>query len=214
MRYLAEEGRKKYIIYNIIKTSIIKIKNYILVSYNLFLVFLVPLLLFACASHEKYPEQWSKPVEPQKACEDISGTYSNVGDSAYYYLSSIIKNIDPDQIFKATHVVIYYPASDIITITAWNENIPIGAKTFRKDDFKCTEKGIEVSLGYESDYSGLVGTFVRGKATITKTEDGYLLVITEGSALYIVGPGVPFAGTGLSYSRFPPKKVMESAEDN
>ena len=181
---------------------------------KLFSLFIITILLIACASHEKYPEQWVKPVEPQKGCVDISGSYSNVSDFGSGYLSRIIENIDPDKIYKATHVVIFYPASDIIAVTAWNENIPIGAKTYRKDDFKCTDKGIEISLGYESEYGGLVGAFGFGKATLTKTEDGYLLVISEGSALYIIGPGIPFAGTTLGYSRFPPKEVMESAEDN
>ncbi len=167
----------------------------------------MPIALISCASHPKYPEEWEKPVEPKDGCVDISGTYSNTSDFGSGYLSRIIENMDVEKINQPTHVTIYYPESDILSITAWAGDKPIATKTHRKDQIKCTDKGIELSLGYESHYEGMVGAFGFVDFALTKTEDGYLLVIYESDTFYIIGPGIPLAGTSSYYSRFPPVEV-------
>lgn len=167
----------------------------------------VSVMFISCASHPKYPEEWKKPVVSKDGCVDISGTYSNTSDLGSGYLSRIIENMDVERINQPTHVTIYYPESDILSITAWAGDTPIAAKTHRKDQIKCTDEGIELSLGFESESGGLAAAFSFVDFTLNKTEDGYLLVIYESDTFYIIGPGIPLAGTSSYYSRFPPVEV-------
>lgn len=164
-------------------------------------------VLLSCIDHQSYPVSWAPLIPSESGCMDIAGTYSNTDNDNARSVASlsniIIKQWEgirkPD---KATHVEIITHNYESIDVVAWNENVFIAERTYTKKDYKCTDRGIEISRGiYMTD--GHIAGIGLGKFTLTKAADGSLVVITEDAGFGLALMIYPLAAFESRYYRYP-----------
>jgi hypothetical protein len=162
----------------------------------------------ACSFHQQYPSEWAPIVAPSKGCLDIAGNYlDTVNPHKVPSLSNILikKWVGAGKLDKASHLQITRDSDNTITVTAWNERIPIASRTYKKDEYACTDKGIEISMGMDATAQNVVG-LMWGKVTLAKAGDNSLVVISESGGAGLGFLIVPLAGTDLQYFRYPAKE--------
>jgi hypothetical protein len=163
--------------------------------------------LCSCVFHEQYPPDWSPLTKPSKDCSTISGIYNDDGPSTQPYLGYLLTGIvkkspNPD---KINYVQIGKGNNDELIVTVWNEYTKLSEKIYKKDDYKCTDEGIEISAGVEIPIDVVLG-LSREKFTLIKAGDGSLVVMHRSNVWGLFGALVPVAVDEIHYYKYSQKK--------
>ena len=166
------------------------------------------LIMCSCTFHEQYPPDWAPLVKPPKDCFIITGKYNNDDNSTKKHSLSDwltgIKLESPDS-NKIDYVQIEKGEDDALIVTVWNENSKFAEKIYKKNDYECSDEGMEISKGVEVSTEWVLGLSWE-KVTLTKAVDGSLVVMYGGSGFGLFGALVPVAVDGLQYYKYPQKK--------
>jgi hypothetical protein len=165
------------------------------------------LILCACAFHEQYPPDWAPLVKPSKDCLTITGIYNDDSSKKQPALSHMLTGIkvkSPD-LDKTNYVQIDKGDNDVLIVTVWNENTRVAEKIYKKDDYTCSNEGMEISRGVEVLTEWILG-LAWDKFTLMKASDGSLVVIYGTSGFGLFGALVPVAADGIQYYKYSQKK--------
>ena len=165
------------------------------------------LILSACTFHEKYPPDWAPLVKASKDCLTITGIYNDDSSKKQPSLSHVLTGIvvkSPD-LNKSNYVQINKGDNDVLIVTVWNENTRLVEKIYKKDDYKCTDEGIEISAGVEIPIDVVLG-LSREKFTLIKAGDGSLVVMHRSNVWGLFGALVPVAVDEIHYYKYSQKK--------
>jgi len=173
---------------------------------NILFIFLW-LILAACSFHEQYPPNWAPLVKASKDCSTITGIYNDDGSKKQPALSYVLTGIDvklPD-LDKTNYVHISKVDNDMLIVTALHDNTILAEKIYKKDDYICSDQGIEISKGAEVSTDWVLG-LSWDKVTLIKASDGSLVVMYGSSGFGLFGALIPVAADEIKYYRYSPKK--------
>jgi hypothetical protein len=165
------------------------------------------LILSACTFHEKYPPDWAPLVKASKDCLTITGIYNDDSSKKQPSLSHVLTGIvvkSPD-LNKSNYVQINKGDNDVLIVTVWNENTRLVEKIYKKDDYMCSDQGIEISKGVEVLTEWILG-LAWDKYTLMRAADGSLVVIYGTSGFGLFGALFPVAADEIQYYKYPQKK--------
>lgn len=169
----------------------------------IFLCFL--LSMCGCIFHQQYPADWAPLVTISNGCPNISGTYVDRPAYRIPSLSNILieKWVGWGKLDKATHVEIINSNNDL-KITAWNDDVLIASKTYKKDDYTCSDDGIQINM-VEATAENVVGVYW-GKIILRKAVDNSLVIRSEGGFAGLGLLIIPLVGHSIEYYGYPAKK--------
>ena len=163
----------------------------------------------ACVSHEKYPPDWAPIVKPSNDCLTISGTYNDDSSSkilplCYFLTSQVIKSCNLNN--KTVYVQINKGDDDALIVIAWNESTRLAEKIYKKNEYTCTDGGIEISMGMDLTDGGVLGLEWH-KLTLKKASDDSLVVMCRGGGFGLYGMLIPIVVIDdIQYYKYPQKK--------
>lgn len=165
------------------------------------------LILFACAFHEQYPPDWAPLVKPSRDCWTITGMYNDDSSKKQHPLSYVLTGtrVKSPDLNKSNYVQINKGDNDVLIVTVWNESIRLAEKIYKKDDYTCSDEGMEISKGTEVTTDWVLG-LSRDKITLIKAADGSLVVMYEGGLVGLFGALFPIAVDEIHYYKYSQKK--------
>ena len=164
------------------------------------------LILCSCVFHEQYPTDWAPFVKPSEDCLTISGTYNDYTPSTPF-LSFFLtgQELKSPNVNKTNYVQIKRGGNDEFIVTVWNEHTKLTEKIYKKNDYICSDEGLEISKGTEVLTEWILGLHW-DKITLMKASDDSLVVLYKTSGFGLFGAIFPIAADGIQYYKYPQKK--------
>jgi hypothetical protein len=174
---------------------------------KLILFICLSLILCACVLHEQYPNDWAPLIKPQKDCLNITGTYKDDSSKRQPSLSYLLTGteVKSSDLNKTNYVQINKGDNDALVVIVWNDNTKLAEKIYKKDDYTCTDEGIETREGMEVTTEWILG-LAWGKVTLIRATDGSLVVMRGISNLGLFGVLLPIAADQIQYYKYSQKK--------
>lgn len=168
--------------------------------------FLLTLLCSGCVSIESYPDSWEPIVEGKSTCADISGTYSESGETPSGERTISLKNRlldNPPPSLKPTRVVINLSQDgSLLQFKFLDQDVSLHEQELRLADneFSC-EKGV-LTLS-KTEGINREGVLALQSGSIQLYRVNSMLVAKSSSGGVGVMLLIPVVGYGTYYARFP-----------
>ena len=165
------------------------------------------LILSACAFHEKYPPDWAPLVKPSKDCFVITGKYNDYGSTTQPSLSIFLagQEVKSPNLNTTDYIEIKKGDNEALIVTVWNVNTKLSEQIYKKEDYRCSDEGMEISKG-----AGVTTEWVLGlgwaKVTLIKATDGSLVVKYKDGGFGLFGLLFPVAVSEIRYYKYSQKK--------
>ncbi|KQC10902.1 MAG: hypothetical protein APR62_11045 [Smithella sp. SDB] len=174
---------------------------------KILLLICLSIILCSCTFHEQYPPDWAPLVKPSKDCWTITGMYNDDSSKKQHPLSYVLTGtrVKSPDLNKSNYVQINKGDNDVLIVTVWNENTRLAEKIYKKDDYTCSDEGIEISKGVEVIPEVILG-LGRDKYTLMRAADGALVVMYGSSGFGLFGALIPVAVDEIHYYKYSQKK--------
>jgi hypothetical protein len=106
---------------------------------------------------------------------------------------------------KTSYVKINKGDDDVLIVTVWNENTKLAEKIYKKEEYTCTDEGIEIRKGVEVTTEWVLG-LGWDKFTLIRDTDGSLVLMYGMRNFGLFGALFPVAADQIQYYKYSQKK--------
>jgi len=173
---------------------------------SIFLI-VTSLMLTSCIYVQRYPSNWSPPLQSDTECAGIAGVYENKGEKTdggkirlellLFPTWEIVYNR------SITHVEINQESNDIIKVIVWSEKKMIREEIYSRanNDFNCESGWISINQPVHRTLSKFLLGINWGVNRLTRSDDGALIVRVRDSGMGLFAV-IPYAESDWLWFRF------------